>query len=215
MDSDRGKFITFEGGDGCGKTTQIKLAAEYLAAEGYDYLLTREPGGTMIGEKIREVLLDPENAEMSDMTEMLLYAAARAQIAKEVIRPALAAGRLVVCDRWTDSSLVYQGAARGLGEVVRVVNSYAAGDLFAPDATILLYLAPDEAYARAVAGAGSGDRIEALGADYQNKVQSAYMKLAAYDPKRFFVIDASGSVTDVHERVKTALQKILAAGGGV
>jgi len=210
MSNDRGKFITFEGGDGCGKTTQINLAAEFLAAEGYDCLFTREPGGTLIGEKIRAILLDPENAEMSDMTEMLLYAAARAQIAKEVIEPALAAGRIVVCDRWTDSSMVYQGSARGLGEEVRVVNAYAAGELFEPDATILLHLKPEEALAR-VTAEGKGDRIEALGAEYQNKVQTAYLKLAACNPKRFHVIDAAGSPEEVHERVKEALTDALSA----
>jgi len=213
MNSDRGKFITFEGGDGCGKTTQIKLAAAYLEREGYDFLLTREPGGTAIGEKIRAILLDPENAEMTDMTEMLLYAATRAQIAREVIEPALAAGRTVVCDRWADSSMVYQGDARGLGEAVRVVNAYAAGELFSPDATILLDLDPEEALARAE-GEDGGDRIEAIGAEYQMKVRSAYLKLAACDPGRIRVIDASGSEDEVHARVREALTSILKGSGG-
>jgi len=215
MNSDRGKFITFEGGDGCGKTTQIKLAAGYLEREGYDFLLTREPGGTAIGEKIRAILLDPENAEMTDMTEMLLYAAARAQIARDVIEPALAAGRTVVCDRWADSSMVYQGGARGLGEAVRVVNAYAAGELFSPDATILLDLDPEEALARAEsADGGGGDRIEAIGAEYQMKVRTAYLKLAACDPGRIRVIDASGSEDEVHARVREALAGILKGSGG-
>jgi len=210
MNNSRGKFITFEGGDGCGKTTQIGLAEDYLAAEGYDCLFTREPGGTAIGEKIRSILLDPENAEMADICEMLLYAAARAQIAQEVIGPALAEGRLVICDRWTDSSLVYQGEARGLGEAVRFVNEYAAGELYAPDATILLHVPPEEALARAAAGGGKGDRIEALGVEYQSRVQSAYLRLAACEPERFHVIDAAGSPGEVHDRVKAALNDILA-----
>jgi len=210
MGEKRGKFITFEGGDGCGKSTQIELAAEYLAEEGYDFLLTREPGGTLIGEKIRAILLDPDNAEMADMCEMLLYAAARAQIAKEVIEPALAAGRLVICDRWTDSSIVYQGAARGLGEAVRAVNAHAAGELFTPDATILLCLEPEEALSRAAAAAaGNGDRIEALGAGYQERVHSAYLRLADSEPKRFHVIDAKGSPEEVHSRVKAAFVEIF------
>jgi len=212
MNNVRGKFITFEGGDGCGKTTQIKLAAGYLEREGYDFLLTREPGGTAIGEKIRAILLDPENAEMADMTEMLLYAAARAQIAHEVIEPVLAAGRTVICDRWADSSMVYQGDARGLGEAVRVVNAYAAGGLFSPDATILLDLDPEEALARA-SGTGGGDRIESIGAEYQMKVRAAYLKLAACDPKRIRVIDASGSEEEVHARVIEALTEILPGSG--
>jgi len=204
----RGKFITFEGGDGSGKSTQIKLAAESLKAAGFDVMLTREPGGTKIGESIRALLLNPENAEMSDMTEMLLYAAARAQIVRETIEPALDAGRLVICDRWADSSMVYQGAARGLGEAVREVNMYAAGDLFQPDATILLDLDPGEALARA----GGGDRIEALGIEYQSKVRAAYLKLAADHPLRIHVIDAGGSPEEVHERVMDALSDITSGG---
>ena len=208
MSNRRGKFITFEGGDGSGKSTQIKLAAESLKAAGFDVMLTREPGGTKIGESIRALLLNPENAEMSDMTEMLLYAAARAQIVRETIEPALDAGRLVICDRWADSSMVYQGAARGLGEAVREVNMYAAGDLFQPDATILLDLDPGEALARA----GGGDRIEALGIEYQSKVRAAYLKLAADHPLRIHVIDAGGSPEEVHERVMDALSDITSGG---
>jgi len=211
MGSRRGKFITFEGGDGCGKSTQIKLAAGYLSAEGYDCLLTREPGGTKIGENIRALLLDPDNTEMTDMTEMLLYAAARAQIAREIIEPALAGGRLVICDRWADSSMVYQGAARGIGEAVRVVNAYAAGDLFTPDATILLDLEPEEALGRLAAAGGGRDRIEALGEEYQISVRAAYLQLAACEPDRFYVVDAGGSPDEVHARVKTALEEICRA----
>ncbi|MDR3365061.1 MAG: dTMP kinase [Clostridiales Family XIII bacterium] len=207
----RGKFITFEGGDGSGKSTQIGLAASWLGAAGYDVLKTREPGGTKIGEKIRAILLDPENADMADMAEMLLYAAARAQLAHEAIAPALEAGQLVVCDRWADSSYVYQGAARGLGEAVFAVNAYAAGALLSPDATILLDLNPEEALQRALqASAGSGhDRIEALGAGYHAKVRAAYLELAERFPKRICVIDAAGAPEAVHTRVKTALSKVL------
>jgi len=212
MGSKGGKFITFEGGDGCGKTTQIRLAADFLSCNGFDVLLTREPGGTRIGEKIRALLLDPENTEMNDMTEMLLYAAARAQIAHEVIEPAIAAGKHVICDRWADSSMVYQGVARGLGEAVRVVNAYAAGALITPDATILLDLEAGEALARADSGKGGRDRIEALGAAYQDKVRGAYLELAAREPERFFVIDASGGPEEVQERVRAALTRIF---GGV
>ena len=214
-ESKRGKFITFEGCDGCGKSTQIKFAAELLAANGYDVLLTREPGGTLIGEKIRMVLLDPENDKMADMAEMMLYAAARAQIAREVIEPALAAGRLVICDRWVDSSLVYQGAARGLGEAVRVVNTYAAADLFTPDATVLLDLEPAEALARATGADDDHDRIEALGVAYQDKVRAAYLELARREPGRFFVIGAAGSPEEVQARVAAALLGILSPESGV
>ena len=205
----RGKFITFEGGDGCGKSTQIKLVASWLQKSGCDFLLMREPGGTIIGEKIREILLDPDNDEMTDMTEMLLYAAARAQLAREVIEPSIAAGKLVICDRWVDSSMVYQGGARGLGEVVRTVNTIAAGDLFSPDATVFLDLDPEEALKRAK-GENGGDRIEALGIEYQKKVRQAYLELAAIEKSRIHVVDASGSPEEVHIRVISALEAILA-----
>jgi len=213
MSDNRGKFITFEGGDGSGKSTQILLAREWLKDAGYDVFSTREPGGTKLGEKIRSILLDPENPEMADMTEMLLYAASRAQLAREAIEPALAGGKTVICDRWADSSMVYQGAARGLGEAVRTVNKLAAGELFSPDATILLDLDPETALQRAV-GSGSEDRIEALGAVYQAKVREAYLKLAKQAPERFFVIDASGSPEEVHLRVRTALSGLFAEGAG-
>jgi thymidylate kinase len=208
----RGKFITFEGGDGCGKSTQIRLAANWLQKSGFDFLLMREPGGTIIGEKIREILLDPDNDEMTDMTEMLLYAAARAQLAREVIEPSIAAGKLVICDRWVDSSMVYQGGARGLGEVVRTVNTIAAGDLFSPDATIFLDLDPEEALKRAK-GESGGDRIEALGIEYQKKVRQAYLELASIENTRVHVIDACGTPEEVHSRVLSALEAILAKDG--
>jgi dTMP kinase len=211
MTNECGKFITFEGGDGTGKSTQIQLAARWLSEIGADVLITREPGGTGIGEKIRGLLLDPDNSDMSDMTEMLLYAAARAQLAFEVIAPALAEGRVVICDRWADSSIVYQGAARGIGEPVRVVNEFAAGELFSPDATILLDLDPEKALARAAGGEGGGDRIETLGAEYQKKVRAAYLELASMDKGRISVIDADGSPEEVHVRIKTALSGILEA----
>ena len=211
MSDKRGKFVTFEGGDGCGKSTQVRLTVKWLKEAGHDAFSTREPGGTKLGEKIRSILLDPENAEMADMTEMLLYAASRAQLACEAIEPALADGKTVVCDRWADSSMVYQGAARGLGEAVRAVNALAAGELFSPDATILLDLDPETALLRAT-GSGREDRIEALGAAYQAKVREAYLKLAEREPERFFVIDASGSPEDVQQRVRAALSGLFESG---
>ena len=213
MPRKRGKFITFEGGDGCGKSTQIGLAAEWLKKSGFDFVLTREPGGTPIGEGIREILLDPDNDEMTDMTEMLLYAAARAQLAREVIEPALAEGKHVICDRWADSSIVYQGEARGLGEIVRRVNTIAAGDLFSPDGTILLDLDPDEALSRAARESG-GDRMEALGIEYQKKVRAAYLRLAEEEKPRIRVVDSIGSIEEVHGRIVTVLSEMLSAEGG-
>ena len=147
---EKGLFITVEGGDGSGKTTQLAFIKEYLTEKGEDVLFTREPGGTALGEKIRSVILDPANKEMVPMTESLLYAASRAQLVSEVIRPALAAGRTVVCDRYVDSSIAYQGYARGLGESVTTINGYAIGDCI-PDATILIKV--DPAKSQGISGA--------------------------------------------------------------
>ncbi|MBQ5798030.1 MAG: dTMP kinase, partial [Firmicutes bacterium] len=123
----RGLFITFEGPDGSGKTTQIHLLKEWLEAKGYQCVLSREPGGTIISEKIREIILDKEHKEMDSRAEALLYAAARAQHVAQVIEPALAAGTMVICDRFTDSSMAYQAYGRGLGDGVRVINEFATG----------------------------------------------------------------------------------------
>ena len=205
----RGLFITFEGGDGSGKSTQIQLAAGWLKEQGYPVLVTREPGGTVIGEKIRAMLLDTENTEMADITEMLLYAAARAQLAGEVIARALESNMIVICDRWVDSSLVYQGVARGLGEGVFDVNSQAAGELFSPDVTILLDIDAEEAIRRL--GDREEDRIESMGIEYRRKVRAGYLALAKSEPWRIQVIDASGSPEEVHELVKAPLKKAVQA----
>lgn len=173
-------------------------------------MMTREPGGTAIGEKIRDLLLDRKYSEMTDMAELLLYAAARAQLAREAIEPALESGKHVICDRWVDSSLVYQGVAREMGDAVSAVNLYAAAGLFRPDATILLDMDPREAMARAAKNEG-GDRIEAFGVEYQTKVRDGYLKLAARDKERFRVIDAAGSPEDVFSRVRETLETIVGA----
>ena len=145
---DKGLFITFEGIDGCGKSTQIRLVTEYLDALGKEYLLVREPGGTEIGEKIRSILLDKENNEMSPAAELLLFEAARAQIVDEKIRPAIEAGTTVICDRFYDSTFAYQGVARSLGEdLVITLNDIATSGL-APDITFLLDLSVEDAFAR-------------------------------------------------------------------
>jgi dTMP kinase len=210
-----GKFITFEGGDGTGKSTQIALFLTYLHTNGIEHIFTREPGGTPIGERIRGILLDPACTEMEDMTEALLYAAARAQLTREVIRPALDAGKLVVCDRWIDSSIVYQGMAKammdfpgGQEEAVRAVNVYAT-DGIEPDVTILLDLDPAEALGRVQDATGSLDRIEAKGADYHRAVRESYLALAEQEA-RIRVVDAAGTPEAVRVRVLEAVQS---AGG--
>jgi dTMP kinase len=214
-------FITFEGVDGSGKSTQIALLKDRLAEEGVDVLLTREPGGTRVGEKIRALILDPENAEMDAMTEMFLYAAARAQLAREVIRPAIDAGKTVICDRWVDSSIVYQGVARGLGRTVKEVNFHATAGLV-PDRTILLDLDPEVALQRAAKrGADTEknignrqstpvfDRMEAEGTTWHRKVREAYRALAAKHPGRIAVVDASGSMKAIQEAILKKVGRVL------
>jgi dTMP kinase len=201
-----GLFITFEGSDGSGKSTQIELLAEYLESIGENAFITREPGGTKIGDKIREILLDPSNSEMDDRTEMFLYAASRTQHVSEVIRPALDAGKMVISDRFVDSSYVYQGGARGLGEAVTEVNKYAI-DGCMPDVTFLLLLDPEISQQRMLGR--SQDRIEAEGISYQSKVTEAYRSLAAKYPDRMVVIDASMSVDDIHAVIKGKVEDLI------
>ena len=194
----RGLFVTFEGIDRSGKTTQARLLSDAL---GQDALGVREPGGTEVGERVREILKDPESP-LTPQAEALLFAAARAQLVTEVIRPALEAGRVVVSDRFLDSSLAYQGAARGLGvEEVERVNRFATGDL-APDLTFLLAIDPAAAAARA----GEADRFEDEGIDLQQAVLDAYEELAAIDPQRWRRLDADRPAEQVHADVLAAVE---------
>ena len=197
---DPGRLLAFEGVEGAGKSTQLELLRRELVARGHEVVVTREPGGTPVGERIRAVLLDPA-AEMHARTEALLFAAARAELVERVIRPALERGAVVLCDRYLDSSLAYQGGARGLGrEPVAAVNRWATGDLL-PDLVILLDLDPAEGLARR---RGTRDRIERQDADFHARVSDAFRALAAADPKRFAVVDAAGAVEEVAARVQAA-----------
>ena len=193
----RGRFIAFEGGDGSGKSTQAARLADSL-----DAVLTREPGGTSIGSKIRELVLDPLHHELTSRTEALLMAAARAQHVEERILPDLLEGRDVISDRFVASSLAYQGVGRGLGiEVISELNEFATNGL-APDLTVLLDVDPDAARNR------SGtelDRIEEAGADLGRQVVETYRVLAAASPDRWVVVDANGDIDEVAERVRTAV----------
>jgi dTMP kinase len=191
-------FISLEGIDGSGKSTQAGLLAEAL---GEDTLLIREPGGTRAAERIREVLADPA-LELDPFAELLLFLAARADLVAQVIRPALEQGRDVVSDRFSDSSVAYQGAARGLGvgEVISLTDT--ATDGLWPDLTLLLRMDPEEAQGRA----GGEDRFESEGLDLQRAVAQAYEEIAQIASDRVVVIDAGGSEHDVHERVMKAVR---------
>ncbi len=204
----KGKLITFEGGEGSGKSTHVKLYTEYLDKKGVDYLFLREPGGTKISEKIRSIILDVENKEMSDYAEALLYASARAQLIDEKIIPALKSGKIVIIDRYIDSSFAYQGYARGLGvDYVKKINSYAIENC-KPDATVFLNISPKQAFERK-GGADKDDRLELSGDSFHQKVYEGYLTLIKEEPSRFIVIDPSGSKESTHEQIVTALEKVL------
>ena len=205
----RGMMIAFEGGDGTGKSTQIGLLRDHLEAAGLRVVVTREPGGTAIGERIREVLLDPASSELTDRAEALLYAAARAQHVDEVIEPALADGAVVLCDRFIDSSVVYQGAGRGLGEPrVEALNLWATAGVVA-DLVVLLDLDATEGLRRAVAGSGP-DRLEAAGDRFHAAVRDAYRRRAVAEPHRWLLLDAALPVADLHARIRADVAVVLA-----
>ncbi|MFZ5434930.1 MAG: dTMP kinase [Bacillota bacterium] len=203
-----GVFITFEGVDGSGKTSQIALLREYLKGRGIPFCLTREPGGTPIGERIRAILLDPEVGDLHMLTEMLLYAASRAELVHSLIIPALKQGKVVLSERYVDSSLAYQACAGGLSEAdVRCVNRIATGGL-EPDLTILLDLDPETATNERLAGKKC-DRIEERDIEYHRSVQRGYLKIAAACPDRFRVIDASRGILEVHDEIIALVSDFL------
>ncbi|MGH6959475.1 MAG: dTMP kinase [Dongiaceae bacterium] len=197
-------FITFEGLDGCGKTTQMRRLGERLRAMGRRVVESAEPGGTTIGAQIRGVLLDSANHRMSPIAEMLLYFASRAQAVDEVIRPALQAGSIVLSDRFTDSTLAYQGCGRGLGaNAVAALDHIACGGL-KPDLTLLLDIDVETGLARAQAR--RADRMEEQDAAFYARVREAYATLAAREPSRIRTIDARASIEEVAERVWEAVR---------
>lgn len=203
----KGILISIEGPDGAGKTTQITLLKQYLEQTGYELLLTREPGGTNISEKIRTLILDRENIEMAIQTEMMLYCAARAQLVQEVIKPALEQGKAVICDRYIDSSVVYQGIARGIGiETVYQVNEYAIQGIW-PDLTIHLDLDAKEGIKRKK-DQTELDRMELETMEFHEKVAQGYRTLAQRDPDRIKTIDASMSIEAIHDKIKEYVEMI-------
>ncbi len=202
----QGLFITLEGMDGAGKSTQITAIRKLLETKGHEVIVTREPGGTAISEKIREIILDRENAEMDPMTEALLYAAARAQHVARVIRPALEQGTHVVCDRFIDSSIAYQGYGRGLGDSVSIINAYAAAGCV-PDITFFLRLEPDVSKGRIQEG--SLDRIELEAMDFHQRVFHGYEELALQFSERIITIDAAEEISAVSETIREHIERLL------
>ena len=207
----KGIFLTMEGPDGSGKSTQIVKLKTYLEANGYpDVVVTREPGGTAISEAVRNILLDRSYAEMDDHTEALLYAAARAQLVAQVIKPALEEGKAVISDRFVDSSAVYQGMARGLGvEKIYELNGFAMQDIW-PDLTIHLDLPAEVGLARAKSRAQL-DRMEAQSTAFHEKVAQGYRDLAALAPERIVTIDAAGDIEAIHAAIIKQVELLLAA----
>ncbi len=203
-----GKFITFEGCEGSGKTTQARLLHEHLLEQGRDAILCHEPGGTPLGERIREVLLDPARSDMVPAAEALLFTADRAQEVAQVIRPALARGWIVIADRFIDSSLAYQGVGRGCGlEAVKNLNDWACGNI-EPDLTVFLDLKVPKGLDRA-AGPGGHDRIERESIEFHENVRHAYGMLMKIFQARYRVVDAGGTPEAVRARVLDEVMKVI------
>lgn len=206
----KGLFITFEGADGGGKTTQLHRAAEWLRARGYEVVESREPGGTELAEKVRALVLDA-SLPLNSTTQTLLYLAARSEHVEKVLRPAVDAGKLVLCDRFSDSTLVYQGLSLGrkleeLGQL-RQLNGFAAAGI-KPDLTIILDGRP-EVLAERREQRGVSDRYEVQGLGFQHKLRDGFLLLAEAEPERIHVVDAEGSLDDVAARIETELEVLL------
>ena len=210
--SGRGVFVVLEGGDGAGKSTQLRRLAAGLRAAGHDVVRTREPGGTPLGEQVRELVLDPAHGPVDPRTEALLFAAARAAHVEQLIRPALAAGRSVVCDRFADSSAAYQGAGRGLGvERIAELNDWAAAGLL-PDLTVLLDVPAETGRARRATRDGTtGDRLESEPDTFHDATRQAFLELAARAPARYLVLDATRPADELAVEIAAAVRARLPA----
>ena len=206
--SERGLFITFEGGEGGGKSTQLRMLAHRLEAAGHRVRTLREPGGTAVGEAVRALLLDPEHTGLDSTAELLLYEASRAQLVAEVIEPALEAGEIVLCDRFFDSTTAYQGYGRELPlERIRELNLVATGGLV-PDRTIVLDIEPGLGIGRATTQ--GADRLEGESHAFHERVRQGFLAIAESEPGRVRVVDASGTPEDVAERVGAELADLVA-----
>jgi dTMP kinase len=212
----RGLFITFEGAEACGKSTQITLLAERLRSEGHEPLCLREPGGTSAGESIRHLLQHaPEGELITPEAELLLFAASRAQLVREKIQPALESGRVVVCDRFLDSTTVYQGVARRIpADATAAINAFAVGDCL-PDATFLLDLAPGVAFERLRASGRTPDRIERESLAFFEDVRAGYLEVAARDPRRVRLLDASLPAEVLANTIFDEIGRLLKTVGGI
>lgn len=203
-----GKLITFEGCEGCGKTTQSEMLREYLLGNGRDVLLVHEPGGTPLGDRIREMLLDPSLGDIKPISEALLFAADRVQLVNEVILPFLKRGGVVICDRFIDSSLAYQGVGRGCGlEAVKNLNDWACGNID-PDVTVFLDLKVKEGLRRAAVDQGL-DRIESESLEFHENVRHAYSMLIRIFSHRYIVVDGNGSQQEVHARLVDQVNRVI------
>lgn len=206
-------FITFEGPDGSGKTTQIRALYKYLCRRGFRTILTREPGGTNIGDQIRAVLHDVRNTDMQPNTEILLYSASRAQLVGQVIRPALERGDIVLCDRYAESTLAYQGYGHGLDlNVLRIITHFATGGL-RPDLIVYLDVSAEEGLRRKLAafeaGQGELNRMDQHELDFHRRVREGYLKMATAEPDRWLVVDASQSIQAVQRVIREKIDALL------
>ncbi|MEE8163577.1 MAG: dTMP kinase, partial [Anaerolineae bacterium] len=208
-------FITFEGPEGSGKTTQIELLSEYLEEKGYPVLATREPGGTSIGDQVRAILLDPQNTEMLPASEALLFSSARAQIVNRVIRPHLAQGGIVLCDRYADSTLAYQGYGHGLDlEMLHTITALATEEL-KPDLTIYLDIDVEEGLRRKLAAHKAGktewNRMDRQETAFHRRVRDGYLQMAAREPDRWLVIDATQPLEAIQALIRARVEAKLDA----
>ncbi len=208
-----GCFITFEGPDGSGKTTQIQALSQYLLGEGYGVVLVREPGGTGIGDRIRDIVHDPMNVGMLPNAELLLYSASRAQLVGQVIRPALDAGSIVLCDRYAESTLAYQGYGRGLGlEALKTITRFATGGL-RPDLIIYLDIDVEEGLRRrkisSRAGEGEWNRMDQQELDFHRRARAGYLEMAAREPERWYTLDATHPVASIQDSIRERVERLL------
>ncbi len=205
----KGTFITLEGPDGCGKTCQVKPLAEYLRIRGVDVITTREPGGTDISEQVRQVIMSMSNKGMHPRTEILLFQASRAQHVEQLIRPALDAGKVVICDRFTDSTLAYQGYGHQTDLVfLRQLLDFTTGHLV-PDLTLLLDLDVEEGLRRRMKGGGEWNRLDDYDLEFHRRVREGYHQLVKQEPDRWVTIDARSSIEDIQEQIRKTITAFI------